>query len=152
MVCSSHHLFIYFSFPSRTAEEVFSYTTTYGRSNIQYILQCLKRFDNVLHTIGRWVKPPSFYSPCQMKSLFYQEAKIRFATVIYVWLKYCWQLLIANLKRVCSLFCGDENLSIESKSIDLKGSALASFLVLSAVHCKGWRMPGPSKTLGLAKF
>ena len=51
--CSSHHLFVWFSFSSCTAKEVPSYTTTDGRSgNIQYILQCLKRFNNVFDAIG----------------------------------------------------------------------------------------------------
>ena len=51
--CSSHHLFVCFSFLRRTAGEVFSYTTTDGRSgNIQYILECLKCFNNVFDAIG----------------------------------------------------------------------------------------------------
>jgi len=58
---SSHHLFFCVSYPSRTAKEVFSYTTTDERSNISIVLR-LKHLKNVLDAIDYWGEPPSVYS------------------------------------------------------------------------------------------
>ena len=107
----THHLFVCFCSPSHSAEEVLSYTTTDGRSNIQYILKCLKCFDNVFEVIGCWVKPPSFLVPVRWHHSFTRR-QIFVAPLLS---RFGWNaadsFLIANLKRVCCLFCGDENLS-----------------------------------------